>query len=158
MPVTKLSSSTRCYLGAAGSAATIVTRCAETRFCAAPVAPSATKQRFSFGQRIAISLGIEGDDGVMDGCVGGFSIGESHVGEVIGLKVMPDRLDVIEFGRIFWQPFDGEPMSTGFKRRLRGLLTWIGPLSSAMTGLAMLSAPRFRTSNEFFKCISKHSL
>ncbi len=36
----------------------------------------------------------------MDGCVEGFGIGESHVGEVIGLKVMPDRLDVIEFGRI----------------------------------------------------------
>ena len=57
----------------------------------------------------------------MDGCVEGFGIGESHVGEVIGLKVMPDRLDVIEFGRIFWQPFDGEPMGAGFKRRLRGL-------------------------------------
>ena len=57
----------------------------------------------------------------MDGCVEGFSIGESHVGEVIGLEVMPDGLDVIEFGRIFWQPFDGKPMGTGLKRRLRGL-------------------------------------
>ena len=56
----------------------------------------------------------------MDGCVEGSGIGEGHVSEVIGLKVMPDRLDVIEFGRIFWQLFDGEPMGAGFKRRLRG--------------------------------------
>ena len=57
----------------------------------------------------------------MDGCVEGFSIGESHVGEVIGLKIMPDRLDVIEFGCIFWQPFDGKPMGAGCKRCLGGL-------------------------------------
>jgi hypothetical protein len=57
----------------------------------------------------------------MDCCIEGFGIGESHVGEVIGLKVMPDRLDIIEFGSIFGQPFNGEPMGAGRQRRLRGL-------------------------------------
>jgi hypothetical protein len=35
------------------------------------------------------------------------------VGDVIDLKVMPDGLNVIEFGRIFRQPLDGERMGAG---------------------------------------------
>jgi hypothetical protein len=27
-----------------------------------------------------------------------------------GLKIAPDRLDFIEFGGVFWQPLDGEPV------------------------------------------------
>ena len=34
---------------------------------------------------------------------------------------MPDNLDVVEFGRVFWQPLDGEPVFArldGFKSEL----------------------------------------
>src|SRR5580704_16210457 len=31
----------------------------------------------------------------------------------MGLKIAPDRLDFIEFGGVFWQPLDGEPVCAG---------------------------------------------
>src|SRR5271166_2465809 len=65
------------------------------------------------GQRIGAALAVEIDDGVMDGLVEGGGVGEGLVGEVMGLEVAPDRLDVVEFGRVFRQPFDGEPVCAG---------------------------------------------
>ena len=38
---------------------------------------------------------------------------EGLVGEVMGLKIAPDRLDFIEFGGVFRQPLDGEPVCAG---------------------------------------------
>ena len=35
------------------------------------------------------------------------------MGEVMGLKIALDRLDFIEFGGVFWQPLDGEPVCAG---------------------------------------------
>ena len=35
------------------------------------------------------------------------------MGEVMGFEVTPDRLDIVEFGRVFRQPFDGEPVGAG---------------------------------------------
>ena len=35
------------------------------------------------------------------------------VGEVMGLEIAPDRLDVVEFGGVFRQPLDGEPVCAG---------------------------------------------
>ena len=52
----------------------------------------------------------------MDGGVEGFGVGECLVGEMMGFEIMPDDLDVVEFGRVFRQPFDGEPMRAGRKR------------------------------------------
>jgi hypothetical protein len=46
----------------------------------------------------------------MDGLVEGGDVCEGLVGEVMGLKIAPDRLDFIEFGGVFWQPLDGEPV------------------------------------------------
>ena len=37
-------------------------------------------------------------------------IGEGLMGEIVGLEIMPDGFDVIEFGCIFRQPFGGEPV------------------------------------------------
>ena len=65
------------------------------------------------GQRIGDALAVEIDDGVMDGLVEGRDVCESLVGEVIGLKIAPDRLDFIKFGGVFWQPLDGEPVCAG---------------------------------------------
>src|ERR1700723_2178064 len=62
-----------------------------------------------FGQRIRGPLAVEICDGVVDGVVERDGVGEGLVGEVMGLEVAPDRLDVIEFGRVFRLPLDKEP-------------------------------------------------
>ena len=49
----------------------------------------------------------------MDGLVEGVDVCEGLVGEVMGLKIAPDRLDFIEFGGVFRQPLDGEPVCAG---------------------------------------------
>jgi len=46
------------------------------------------------------------------------------MGEVMGFEVAPDCFDVIEFWRVFGQPFDAEPMGAGSERvpgRLAGM-------------------------------------
>jgi hypothetical protein len=49
----------------------------------------------------------------MDGLIERAGVGEGVVGEAMGLEVAPDRLDVVEFGRVLGQPFDGEPVCAG---------------------------------------------
>ena len=61
-------------------------------------------------QRIASSLAVQGMHGFMDGAVEGVGVSEGLVGEMMRLEIVPDDLDVVEFGRVFWQPLDGEPM------------------------------------------------
>jgi hypothetical protein len=61
------------------------------------------------GDALAAQIG----DGVMDGLVERGGIGEGLVGEMVSLKVAPDELDIVEFGRVFRQPFDGEPVCAG---------------------------------------------
>ena len=83
------------------------------------------------------ALAVEIGDGVMDGLVERGGVGEGLVGEMMGLEVAPDELDIVEFGRVFGQPFDGEPVCAGGQGGERALLVWIGPLSStSTTGLA----------------------
>src|SRR5574340_539950 len=65
------------------------------------------------GQRIWDALTVEIGDGVMDGLVERIRVDEGLVGEVMGLEITPDRLDVIEFGSVFRQPLDGEPVGAG---------------------------------------------
>ena len=69
----------------------------------------------------------------MDSGVESVGIGECLMGEMMGFEIAPNRLDIIEFGRVFRQPLDREPMGAGRKRGSVALLTWIGPLSSTMT-------------------------
>src|SRR5271154_7640621 len=49
----------------------------------------------------------------MDGLVERGDVFEGLVGEVMGLKIAPDRLDFVEFRGVFWQPLDSEPVSAG---------------------------------------------
>ena len=46
---------------------------------------------------------------------------EGLMGEVMGLEVVPDHLDVVQFRRVFWQPLDGEPVCAGGQRGEREL-------------------------------------
>ena len=57
----------------------------------------------------------------MDGGFESFGVGEGLVGEAMGFEVAPNRFDVVEFGRIFGQSLDGEPMRAGGERRCRGI-------------------------------------
>src|SRR5439155_3076212 len=57
----------------------------------------------------------------MDRFVEGIRISERLVGEIVSLKIMPDDLDVVEFGCIFGQPPGGEPMGALGKGRQGGL-------------------------------------
>src|SRR5208282_3082120 len=61
-------------------------------------------------QRIARSLVVQGLDSLMDGSIEVGGVGEGVVGEIVRFEIVPDNLDVVEFGRIFRQPLDGEPM------------------------------------------------
>ncbi len=56
----------------------------------------------------------------MDCGIEDFGIGECLMGEVMDFEVAPDALDVIEFGRIFWEPFDREPMGASGEFSLCG--------------------------------------
>src|SRR4029077_7822323 len=62
------------------------------------------------GPRKGDTLAVEIDDGVMDGLVEGVDVREGLVGEVMGLKIAPDRLGFIAFTGGFWPPLDGEPV------------------------------------------------
>ena len=79
---------------------------------------------------------------MVDALVEDVGISEGLVGEMMGLEVTPDDLDVVEFGCIFRQPLDGEPMGTLGERGRVALLTWIGPLSSTMT-TGLMGVPGF---------------
>jgi hypothetical protein len=68
-------------------------------------------------QRIDISLTVQRFGGLVDFAVERFDIGERLMGEMMRLEIVPDDLDVIEFGRVFGEPFDGQPVTARIKRR-----------------------------------------
>ena len=73
----------------------------------------------------------------MDGVVERDGVGEGLVGEMMRLEVAPHRLDVVEFGRVFRQPLDGQPVCPGGESGEGAFAGRIGPLSStSTTGLA----------------------
>src|SRR5215203_2750669 len=59
------------------------------------------------------SLVVETGDGVRDGAGESIGIGERSVGELMLLEVAPASLDVVQFGGVFRQPFEGEPGALG---------------------------------------------
>jgi hypothetical protein len=69
-----------------------------------------------FDQRTDVSLSVQGGDSGVNGVVEVVGVGESLVGQVMGFKIAPDGLDVVEFRRVLAQPFDGEPMGAVGKR------------------------------------------
>src|ERR1700690_2725802 len=70
-------------------------------------------------QRIDSSLPVQGSHGCVDCAVEDVGISEGLMGQMACLEIVPDNLDVVEFGCVFWQPLDGEPVFArldGFKR------------------------------------------
>ena len=61
---------------------------------------------------------VETGDSIRDGVSESVGIGEGSVGELMLLEVAPASLDVIQFGGVFRQPFEGEPGALG--KRLCG--------------------------------------
>jgi hypothetical protein len=73
-----------------------------------------------FDQRIDVSRGVPGDDGGMDGAIESCGVGESLVSQMMGFEIMPDNLDVVEFGRILGQPHHS--LDPGPKQKIHWLL------------------------------------
>lgn len=73
------------------------------------------------GQRKGHPLGVQFADGLVDRVVEVVSIGEGLVRKMVCLEVVPDAFDVVQFGRIFRQPFDREPVRAGRNRGTRYL-------------------------------------
>jgi hypothetical protein len=69
------------------------------------------------GQRIDHSLPVKVMDSLMDRVVERGDVGESLMGEVMRFEIVPDDLDIVEFRRVFGQPFDGEPVCPGGEGR-----------------------------------------
>ena len=70
-------------------------------------------------QRNCHALGVQLADSVMDRPVEVVGIDERLVRKMVCLEVVPDAFDIVQFGRIFRQPFDSEPMRSGGKRGTR---------------------------------------
>jgi len=66
---------------------------------------------------------VETGDGVRDGAGESVSIDEGSVGELMLLEVAPASFDVVQFGGVFRQPFEGEPGALG--ERLCGQLAGV---------------------------------
>jgi len=66
---------------------------------------------------------VETGDGVRDGAGESVGIDEGSVGELMLLEVAPASLDVVQFGSVFRQPFEGEPGALG--ERLCGQLAGV---------------------------------
>src|SRR5215218_3054055 len=60
-----------------------------------------------------LPLVVETGDSVRDGVGESIGIGEGSVGELMLLEVAPASLDVIQFGGVFRQLFEGEPGALG---------------------------------------------
>src|SRR3954451_7563756 len=62
------------------------------------------------GQRMAVSLGVERSNRLVDGAVEVIRAGERLMSEVMPLQVAPETLDIVQLRSIFRQPLDGEPV------------------------------------------------
>src|ERR687884_70840 len=62
---------------------------------------------------MGLSLVVETGDSIGDGAFESVGIGEGVVGELMLLEVAPASFDVVEFGSVFRQPFEGEPRARG---------------------------------------------
>src|SRR3954463_15266133 len=62
------------------------------------------------GPRIAVSFGVELEDGLVDGAIEVIRAGEGLGSEMMPLQVAPEDLDVVQLWSIFRQPLDREPV------------------------------------------------
>ena len=56
----------------------------------------------------------------MDGAVEGVGVSERLMGQMTCLEIVPDDLNVIEFGRVLGKPLDGQPMLARIERGRAG--------------------------------------
>src|SRR5580700_774732 len=66
-----------------------------------------------FDQRIDVSFGVQARYSGVNGLIEIVAVGEGLVSQMMGFEIAPHGLDVVEFGRVLGQPFDGEPMGAG---------------------------------------------
>ena len=66
---------------------------------------------------------VETGDSVRDGAFESVGIDEGTIGELMLLDVAPASFDVVQFGGVFRQPFEGEPGALG--ERLCGQLAGV---------------------------------
>src|SRR3954463_9522999 len=59
---------------------------------------------------MAVSLGVERSNRLVDGAVEVIRAGERLMSEVMPLQVAPETLDIVQLRSIFRQPLDGEPV------------------------------------------------
>ena len=69
----------------------------------------------------------------MDGAIEVLGVGEGLVGQMMRFEVVPDNLDVVEFGRVLGSHSTVSQWARAARAAVVALLTWIGPLSSTMT-------------------------
>jgi len=62
---------------------------------------------------MGLSLVVETGDSVRDGAGESVDIGESAIGKLMLFEVAPASFDVVQFGGVFRQPFEGEPGALG---------------------------------------------
>src|SRR3954447_19391575 len=72
---------------------------------------------------MGLPLVVEASDSVRDSAGESVGIGEGSVGELMLLEVAPASFDVVQFGGVFRQPFEGEPGALG--ERLCGQLAGV---------------------------------
>ena len=72
---------------------------------------------------MGLSLVVEATDSVMDGAGESVGIGEGAISELMLFEVAPASLNVIRFGGVFRQPFEGQPGARG--ERLCGQLAGV---------------------------------
>src|SRR3954470_22771577 len=72
---------------------------------------------------MGLPLAVEASDSVRDSAGESVGIGEGSVGELMLLEVAPASFDVVQFGGVFRQPFEGEPGALG--ERLCGQLAGV---------------------------------
>jgi len=65
---------------------------------------------------LASPFAVEFDDRVLDGKFEVFDGWKGAVGEEVALEITPGPLDVVQLGRVFRQPLDGQPGSCGDRR------------------------------------------
>ena len=70
------------------------------------------------GQRNDHTLSVQVSDCPVNGRIEFGDASECLVSQVVRLQIVPDDLDVVQFGGIFRQPFDREPVRASGKGRL----------------------------------------
>ena len=60
-----------------------------------------------------LSLVVETGDSVVDRAFESIGIGDGAIGQIMLLEVAPASFDIVQFGGVFRQPFEGEPIALG---------------------------------------------